>query len=75
MAFHPQPKTHKITFTETEPLDLGDTKDKRCRDSVLKVHYKQLLCISRATAIGGGLTGGDRIVRASMKQNIRLMEG
>lgn len=31
-------KTHKITFTETEPLDLEDTKDKGCRDDMLKVH-------------------------------------
>lgn len=57
MAFHPQPKTHKITFTETEPLDLEDTKDKGCQDNVFKVHYKQLFCISRATAVGGSLTG------------------
>lgn len=50
-------KTHKITFTETEPLDLEDTKGKGCRDDVLKVHSKQLFCITRATALGGGLTG------------------
>lgn len=77
MAFHPQPKTHKITFTETEPLDLEDKKDKGCRDNVLKVHYKQLLCISRATVRVVLLVRQvvHWIVRVSMKRYIRLMEG
>lgn len=55
MAFHPQPKTHTTTLTETEPLE--DRKDKGCWDDELKKHHKQLFCISRATAVGGGLTG------------------
>lgn len=57
MAVHPQPKTHKITFTETKHLDFGNTKDRGCRDNMLKVHYKQLFRISRAMVVGSGLTG------------------
>lgn len=72
MTFHPQPKTYKITFTESEPLGLEDTKDRGCRD-VLKVHYKQLFCISRAVVLLVQQVM-HWIVRASMKQNIRLME-
>lgn len=72
MAFHPQPKTHKITFTETEPLELEDRKDKGCWDNVVKVHHKQprqLAAVLLARQVVHW------IVRASRKRNIRLMEG